>query len=245
MSGTGPKVSREYLAKGVSRRQDVHIPADGRPMPGYQLALAEIKARGDDNVSSISMASAGETEPMADSAGVKKFFAKFFGKKDESGDDEEAQITTVASSPVQVSAPGADRVRRSRAAERPAHAVGRRGRREYGSHGRCSAATPAAECHDRGGSQGSRYKSPRSTTTRPLPAAITGERQEGLALGYAPDSVFSPRGDFRGADTGHADPRAAPRFRSGARDDREHPCAKAGQRRILRRCSARTRKPLR
>ncbi len=27
----------------------------------------------------------------------------------------------------------------------------------------------------------------------PLPAAITGERQEGLALGYAPDSVFSPR----------------------------------------------------
>jgi hypothetical protein len=93
-----PKVSREYLAKIFPDGKTVHIPADGRPMPGYQLALAEIKSRGSDNVSSISVASA-DTAPMADSGSVKKFFAKIFGKKEE-GDDEESRITTVASRPV-------------------------------------------------------------------------------------------------------------------------------------------------
>jgi hypothetical protein len=94
-------MTRDQLAKVFPDGKTVHIPSDGRPMAGYQLALAEIKSRGEHNVSSISMASAGETAPMADGTAVKKFFANLFGKKDESGDDEEAQITTVAARPVQ------------------------------------------------------------------------------------------------------------------------------------------------
>lgn len=41
-----PKVSREYLARLFPDGRTVHIPADGRPMPGFDSALAMVRARG-------------------------------------------------------------------------------------------------------------------------------------------------------------------------------------------------------
>jgi uncharacterized protein YcbK (DUF882 family) len=174
-----PKVSREYLAKIFPDGKTVHIPADGRPMPGYQLALAEIKARGDDNVSSISMASAGETAPMADGAAVKKFFAKLFGKKDESGDDEESQITTVASRPVQT-----EEVRVASAEAAPKAQTS-------SAKAPLPPARPSAEIAALSQRQPVQVAS--LNDRAPLPAEITGAPREGLALGYAADSIFSPR----------------------------------------------------
>ncbi len=100
-----PKVSREYLAKVFPDGKTVHIPPTAARCPAISSRLPRSRRRGEDNVSSISMASAGETAPMADGVAVKKFFAKLFGKKDESGDDEESQITTVAARPAQTAAP--------------------------------------------------------------------------------------------------------------------------------------------
>lgn len=171
-----PKMTRDQLAKVFPDGKTVHIPSDGRPMPGYQLALAEIKSRGEHNVSSISMASAGETAPMADGTAVKKFFAKIFGKKDESGDDEEAQITTVAARPVQTeetekTAPAPKAVAIASAIPMP------RERPSAEIAALTQQPVQVASLND----------------NAPLPREITGAPQEGLALGYATDSIFSPR----------------------------------------------------
>jgi uncharacterized protein YcbK (DUF882 family) len=176
-----PKVSREYLAKIFPDGKTVHIPANGRPMPGYQQALAEIRAGGGHNVSSISVASADETAPMAGSDAVKKFFAKLFGKKDESGDDEETQIATVASRPVEIDAP-------SKPAPAPAalkvHAVA-------SADVPLPPVRPAMEIA--AAQQAAAIQVASLSEHAPLPVEITGAPREGLALGYAADSIFSPR----------------------------------------------------
>jgi uncharacterized protein YcbK (DUF882 family) len=41
-----PKASREYLARLFPDGRTVHIPADGRPLPGFDAALAMVQARG-------------------------------------------------------------------------------------------------------------------------------------------------------------------------------------------------------
>ena len=41
-----PRMSREDLARVFPDGRTVQIPTDGRPMPGYALALADIKTRG-------------------------------------------------------------------------------------------------------------------------------------------------------------------------------------------------------
>ncbi|HVT55344.1 MAG TPA: DUF882 domain-containing protein [Xanthobacteraceae bacterium] len=175
-----PKVSREYLAKIFPDGKTVHIPADGRPMPGYQQALAEIKARGDHNVSSITMASASETAPMASGDAVKKFFAKIFGRKDESGDDEETQITTVATRPVQVE-------EAKPASHAKPHAVA-------AANIPLPRARPNAEIAALTAKPAKEPVQVASLDDRaPLPPEITGTPAQSLALGYAPDSIFSPR----------------------------------------------------
>jgi uncharacterized protein YcbK (DUF882 family) len=173
-----PKMSRDQLAKVFPDGKTVHIPADGRPMAGYQLALAEIKSRGERNVNSISMASAGESSPMADGASVKKFFAKLFGKKDESGDDEESQITTVAAKPVQAET---IKVAAAETAPQAANVPLPRPR-------------PASEIAALEQQKQQQVQVASLSDRVALPAEITGAPQEALALGYAPDSIFSPRG---------------------------------------------------
>lgn len=41
-----PRMTRDQLARIFPDGKTVHLPADGKPMPGYALALAEIEARG-------------------------------------------------------------------------------------------------------------------------------------------------------------------------------------------------------
>ena len=41
-----PGISREQLVKIFPEGRTVHIPRDGKPLPGYAEALAEIEQRG-------------------------------------------------------------------------------------------------------------------------------------------------------------------------------------------------------
>jgi uncharacterized protein YcbK (DUF882 family) len=185
-----PKMTRDQLARVFPDGKTVHIPADGRPMPGYQLALAEIKSRGEHNVSSISMASAGETAPMADGTAVKKFFAKFFGKKDESGDDEESQITTVAAKPVQE-----ETIKTAAVETAPQNGPRMQWVAGPGTQSVQTANIPMPR--PRPSTEIAAFQQPVQVASLndrvALPAEITGAPQEALALGYAPDSIFSPR----------------------------------------------------
>ncbi|NBN65290.1 DUF882 domain-containing protein [Microvirga tunisiensis] len=56
-----PKMSRQQLARVFPDGRTVHIPADGKPMPGYQQALADLKA-GRRGSSNIVIASGGEDD---------------------------------------------------------------------------------------------------------------------------------------------------------------------------------------
>jgi len=100
-----PKVSRELLSRIFPDGKTVHIPADGRPMPGYELALTEIKARGGET-SSFATASLGNANnenvgTNTDDGRVKKFFANLFTNKND-GEDEETNIRMVRSRPAVV-----------------------------------------------------------------------------------------------------------------------------------------------
>src|SRR5664279_636822 len=41
-----PRIAREELAKIFPNGRTVHIPADGQPLPGYALALADVERHG-------------------------------------------------------------------------------------------------------------------------------------------------------------------------------------------------------
>lgn len=80
-----PRMTRDQLARVFPDGKTVHLPADGKPMPGYDVALAEIEANGG------SVPSAGYNavdEEGTTSSGGKGFFARLFG----GGEDEDAEI---------------------------------------------------------------------------------------------------------------------------------------------------------
>ncbi|WP_246398315.1 DUF882 domain-containing protein [Hansschlegelia beijingensis] len=84
-----PRMTRTQLVKLFPNGKTVHVPADGKPLPGYQLAMAELKSRGSVSVDTAYASS-------ASGGGGKSFFARLFGGGDE-GDETEATPTAVAS----------------------------------------------------------------------------------------------------------------------------------------------------
>ena len=92
-----PRMTREQLVKVFPDGRTVHIPTDGRPLPGYALALADIKKRGG-NPSDMSIDAARSAE--VEVAGLEHHgvnpFAKFLGL---ARDDEDDDATAAAGPP--------------------------------------------------------------------------------------------------------------------------------------------------
>jgi len=107
-----PRMTREQLVRIFPDGKTVHIPSDGKPMPGYALALAEIEARGG-TLEPTALAARGEATAGGEDGRLKRVFASIFGRNDEEADEEEAGVrsnrtriptaTVVTSTPV---APG-------------------------------------------------------------------------------------------------------------------------------------------
>jgi uncharacterized protein YcbK (DUF882 family) len=72
-----PRMSHDQLARLFPDGRTVHLPADGRPMPGYEVAKAEILARGG-SVMGVSQAIAAADEEDSPNV-VGQFFAMLFG----------------------------------------------------------------------------------------------------------------------------------------------------------------------
>jgi uncharacterized protein YcbK (DUF882 family) len=72
-----PRMSHDQLARLFPDGRTVHLPADGRPMPGYEVAKAEILARGG-SVMGVSQAIAAADEEDSPNF-VGQFFAMLFG----------------------------------------------------------------------------------------------------------------------------------------------------------------------
>jgi uncharacterized protein YcbK (DUF882 family) len=80
-----PRMSQEQLARLFPNGKTLHLPADGKPLPGYEEARSEIPAR---NAALAQHASA-----SAGSSAVSSLLSKLFGR----GDREQAQEDRLAS----------------------------------------------------------------------------------------------------------------------------------------------------
>jgi uncharacterized protein YcbK (DUF882 family) len=88
-----PGISRQELARVFPNGKTLHVPSDGRPLPGYQQALAAYKSRKAGGTPNIELASAG--------GGSKKSFgllAAFFGGGADEAEDE-ADVASDAPAP--------------------------------------------------------------------------------------------------------------------------------------------------
>jgi uncharacterized protein YcbK (DUF882 family) len=100
-----PKMSRQELARVFPNGRTIHIPSDGKPMPGYQQALASYKARGNAVPTSAASGEEEESEP--------NFFQRLATRfRDQNGEEkkpaeqpavaaaEETQVAEAAADPI-------------------------------------------------------------------------------------------------------------------------------------------------
>ncbi|GGD85567.1 uncharacterized protein YcbK (DUF882 family) [Rhizobium sp. BK226] len=84
-----PRMSRDELVRLFPNGNTIHIPADGKPLPGYQQAMADYKRRA--SGTQIEIASASESAPKH-----KTLFAALFGGGADEQEDESDDSTPVA-----------------------------------------------------------------------------------------------------------------------------------------------------
>ena len=95
-----PRMTRDQLARVFPDGKTVHIPSDGQPLPGYELALAEVERRGG-APSHMSLAAArnagiatAEYERVGDRPKRGNVLARLFGLGGEEDDEAEATSRT-------------------------------------------------------------------------------------------------------------------------------------------------------
>jgi uncharacterized protein YcbK (DUF882 family) len=78
-----PRMSHDQLARVFPNGRTVHVPSDGQPLSGYELAMADIEKRGDD----------------ASSSNKPSLFTSLFKGKSAEDEDEGAPVQAVPSRP--------------------------------------------------------------------------------------------------------------------------------------------------
>lgn len=103
-----PRMTRPELARVFPDGKTVHIPADGKPMSGYAMALADIESHGS-RAGGAGAAFASNSRGTASGKPAKNLFAALFGKDE---DEEESAAPVVAAAapakPAPAAAPAVD-----------------------------------------------------------------------------------------------------------------------------------------
>ncbi len=89
-----PGISRQELVSLFPNGKTLHVPSDGRPLPGYEQAMASYKARKGSGTPNVEMASIG--------GGSKKsggFLSAFFGGGGDDEADDSADVETASAAP--------------------------------------------------------------------------------------------------------------------------------------------------
>ncbi|MCS0503841.1 DUF882 domain-containing protein [Ancylobacter sp. GSK1Z-4-2] len=116
-----PRMTRSQLARVFPDGKTVHIPADGKPMSGYQVALAEVEARGKEpggaGASFAGLAATNNPKPR------KNLLASLFGKDDEDDDADSgapAPVVTASATPAAATPAAEAPASQAEASEAPA-----------------------------------------------------------------------------------------------------------------------------
>lgn len=88
-----PGISRQELVGLFPNGKTLHVPSDGRPLPGYEQALASYKSRKGSGGAAIELASAGGSGKKSGG-----FLSAFFGGGDDEADDS-ADVASAAPAP--------------------------------------------------------------------------------------------------------------------------------------------------
>ncbi len=81
-----PRMTHDQLVKVFPDGRTVHVPSDGVPLSGYALALADVKARGNEP-SATSLAAARDNGIDAAAAPKRSLFAALFGGRSKDADE--------------------------------------------------------------------------------------------------------------------------------------------------------------
>ncbi len=93
-----PRMTRNELARLFPDGKTMHIPSDGRPLPGYEQAVADYKRRV--GASAIEVAGGGAKGP-GDTGKRRNLFAALFG----GGGDEDEEPAAIAAGGAEEEAP--------------------------------------------------------------------------------------------------------------------------------------------
>jgi len=151
-----PRMTRDQLVRLFPDERTVHLPADGKPLSGYEVAKAEILTGGG-SVMGYGAGDYDEGAIMASGGGGKSFWAALFG-----GDDEEADARPVR---------GRAAARRGPTPQPTVLAYA--GDSNSGDGGRFAAFSPPPADSDTSGRAVLRERSSRATTTTAQPPAET------------------------------------------------------------------------
>ncbi|TPK20535.1 DUF882 domain-containing protein [Mesorhizobium sp. B2-5-9] len=89
-----PGISRQELVSLFPNGKTLHVPSDGRPLPGYEQALASYKSRKGSGTPNIEVASAGGSGKKSGG-----FLAAFFGGGGDDEADDSADVETASAAP--------------------------------------------------------------------------------------------------------------------------------------------------
>lgn len=78
-----PRMTRDQLTRVFPDGKTVHLPADGKPMPGYEIALADIEANG----GTVPSAGYNSIDEEGITPSGKSFFARLFSGGEEEDDE--------------------------------------------------------------------------------------------------------------------------------------------------------------
>lgn len=85
-----PRMTSDQLARVFPDGRTVHVPSDGRPLRGYQLALADVARRGSSpSATSVFAARNAGIDTASAGAGKRSFFARMFSRGGEDDEDNE------------------------------------------------------------------------------------------------------------------------------------------------------------
>nr|WP_255726668.1 DUF882 domain-containing protein [Microvirga sp. ACRRW] len=88
-----PRMTRDQLVSIFPDGKTVHVPSDGKPLPGYDMARAEVLAKGG-TVAGYSAYADAEEAISAQQPRRKSFWASLFGLEDEEEDAEEIRTAS-------------------------------------------------------------------------------------------------------------------------------------------------------